>query len=406
MLKLTFMQTMPNKFTFLFLLIFTFSQSQTDGYWDKERATSKQVIVSARDRIIIPVEELPVGTTEIVYRITLLDENQQLSNSLVSILKAIPDPTGISQGSAGAVFLLSKISGDDKCKYALFTNLEAAGNYKKDGKTDNACLFQDTAINRDAKRISMNSGTCFKTNQMWFGFESKNWILNQRIIVEVVPWVDIKLSRGWSAIHKQEVINVLQSKKIYKALNKKELFLACFLEAITNKYTYKDYKSLLGIEIKKESDALIETCIAQTGETAKLVNLIRDKASKAFESAQYAEAIAIVQNEIIAANKAVPMDYFTLGDYYLLTKQFQKAEETYNKGIALDPNEINLKLELAHVYLFTDRVSEAKAIHKTYKDQNVFPTISWKAQVHFDFEQFKKYGLPTKNFKKILRIID
>ena len=397
---------MQNKLTFLFLLITTFTFAQTDGYWDKDRATSKQVVVTARDRIVIPVEELPIGTTEIVYRITLLDENQQVSSSLVSILKAIPDPTGISQGSAGAVFLLSKITGVDKCKYALFTSKESALAYKKEGKIDKACLYQNEAINKDAKRITLEGTTCFKTNAMWFGFESKNWILNQKIILEVVPWVDAKSSLGWNTAHKQEVITVIKNNYIYKALNKKEAFTACYLEAITTKYTCKEYKSLLGIEIKKESDAIIETCIQQTGETAKLVNLIRDKAAKAFDSGKYTVAIAIVQNEIIDANKAVAMDYFTLGDYYLLTKQFIKAEETYNKGIAIDPNEINLKLELAHLYLFTDRLSQAKKIHKTYKDYNVFPTISWKEQVEFDFGEFKKYGLLTKNFKKILRILD
>jgi tetratricopeptide (TPR) repeat protein len=396
---------MENKLTFLFLLIASFTLAQTDGYWDKERATSKQVVVSARDRIVIPIEELPEGTIEVLYRITLLDENQQLSSSLVSILKAIPDPTGISQGSAGAIFLLSKITGNDECKYAIFTTKEKALEYKKDGISEKACLYQNKPINKDARRITIDGTTCFQNNEMWFGFESKNWLLNQKIVLEVVPWVDATLSRGWNVAHKQELVNVIKNLKIYKALNKKEAFSACYLESITAKYTYKEYKRLLGIEMKKESDALVEACIQQTGETAKLVNLVRDKASKAFESGQYAEAISIIQNEIISANEAVAMDYFTLGDYYLLTKQFTKAEETYNKGVAVDPNEINLKLELAHLYLFTDRISEAKEIHKTYKDYNVFPTISWKQQVHDDFELFKKYGLPTNNFNKILRIV-
>jgi hypothetical protein len=39
---------------------------------------------------------------------------------LLACLKSIPDPTG-SQGSAGAV-LLSKVSGDDKSKYAISSN--------------------------------------------------------------------------------------------------------------------------------------------------------------------------------------------------------------------------------------------------------------------------------------------
>jgi len=396
---------MQKKITFIFLLITAFTFAQIDGYWDKERATSKQIVVSARDRIVIPLDELPEGTTEIVYRITLLDENQQLSSSLVSILKAIPDPTGISQGSAGAIFLLSKITGNDECKYAIFTTKEKAFTYKKDGIAEKACLYQNNSINKDARRITIDGTTCFQNNAMWFGFESKNWILNQKIVLEVVPWVDVKLSRGWNVAHKKELLNVINNLPIYKALNKKEEFSVCYLENITSKYSYKEYKRLLGIEAKKDSDAVVESCILQTGETAKLVNLIRDKASKAFEAGQYELAINITQTEIIDANKAVAMDYFTLGDYYLLTKQFAKAEQTYNKGIAIDPNEINLKLELAHLYLFTDRVSEAKEIHKIYKNQNVFPTISWKQQVEQDFKMFKKYGLPCSNFKKIMRIL-
>ena len=92
-----------------FLLFSNNSFAQQDGYWDKERTTNKEIIVSAGQKIIIKSEDFPTGTTEIVYRITLLDENQQMASSLVSVLKSIPDPTGISQGSAGAVFLFSKV---------------------------------------------------------------------------------------------------------------------------------------------------------------------------------------------------------------------------------------------------------------------------------------------------------
>ena len=113
---------MRNKFLIFIVSIFIHFQSfaQQDGYWDKERATTKEEVLSARKRIVINTEDLPIGTTEVVFRITLLDENQQMANSLVSVLKAIPDPTGISQGSAGAILLLSKISGDDTFKYAIF----------------------------------------------------------------------------------------------------------------------------------------------------------------------------------------------------------------------------------------------------------------------------------------------
>jgi hypothetical protein len=46
----------------------------------KERATTKEIVVSARDRIVIKTD-FPVGTTELIYRITLLDDNQQMAGS-------------------------------------------------------------------------------------------------------------------------------------------------------------------------------------------------------------------------------------------------------------------------------------------------------------------------------------
>ena len=103
----------------IFIMLFSgyiFAQS-TEGYWDNIRATSATLTLSPRERIYVQTEQFPRGTTEIVYRITVLDDNQKISNNLFSVLKSIPDPSGISQGSAGAVFLLSTISGDDKCRY-------------------------------------------------------------------------------------------------------------------------------------------------------------------------------------------------------------------------------------------------------------------------------------------------
>ena len=113
-----------------FISAILFSSSifaQKDGFWDKERATSKEIVLTAGKRALIKTEELPSGTTEFVFRITLLNEGQKLTSSLVSVLKAIPDPTGISQGAAGAIHLTSAISGDDKCTYAIFNESKTNG---------------------------------------------------------------------------------------------------------------------------------------------------------------------------------------------------------------------------------------------------------------------------------------
>ena len=118
------------------------------------------------------------------------------------------------------------------------------------------------------------------------------------------------------------------------------------------------------------------------------------------------EAIEIIQTEIINKNRATSIDFGILGDYYLYSKQFTKAEEAYLQGIRMNPTEINFQLNLAHVYLFTDRISEAKTIHKKYAHESLFTGKTWTEQTKADFESFEKQHLPTNNFKKILRVLD
>ena len=85
---------------FLILSLLTianlFSQTQ-DGYWDNIRTTNETITLKAGEKKSIKTANFPEGTTEVVYRITLLDDNQKLSSSLVSVLKAIPDPTEIGR---------------------------------------------------------------------------------------------------------------------------------------------------------------------------------------------------------------------------------------------------------------------------------------------------------------------
>lgn len=101
---------------------------------------------------------------------------------MVSLLKAIPDPSGISQGTAGAVFLLSTITGEDKCKFYVFTNETDALQFEKSGITKNACFAQETPVNKAAKLLSDES-KCLSANpkNLWFVFESDNWIMKQKL---------------------------------------------------------------------------------------------------------------------------------------------------------------------------------------------------------------------------------
>lgn len=394
-----------SSFIFFFMTI-PLLFAQKEGYWDKERSTKKEVVVSARDRILIKIDDLPTGTTEVIYRITLLDKNQQMANSLVSVLKAIPDPTGISQGSAGAVFLVSKISGDDKCKYAIFSKADAANNYVTTGNTEEACFIQDEPVSKDAKRLSMDKSTCLKSNNLlWFGFESKNWIMNQKIVLEVVPWVDYKLSRGWTKENRKAIIDQCKTSNLAQKMTNSGDFCVCVSDKIQSKYTFKEFQKLLIEERNKAFKDFGTICFNETGASDAFNSDLRTQAAVLAKKGNYGGAIAKM-NTIINNGKAKVTDYNTLGYYYLITKQYSKALKILQDGEKLDATELLIQLNLAHAYLLNGNYKSAKAIHKTYSNQNVTDSLSWTQKTKLDFDAFQKAGIQYVDFDAVLKILE
>ncbi len=394
-------------FLAFFVGISSFAVSaQKDGYWDKERVTKKEIIVSARDRILIKTEDLPVGTTEIVYRITLLDDSQQLANSLVSVLKSIPDPTGISQGSAGAVFLMSKISGDDKCKYAIFSDESLTNDYKANGDVKNSCFAQNEAVSKDAKRLSIEKSSCITSNSnaLWFGFESKNWVMKQKIILEVVPWVNTKLNRGWNLENRKLIINQCKTSQLANKIANSGEFCVCILDKLQKEYRFQEFQKLLDIEKSKAFKDYGIVCFEETGAANMMYSDLRREASVLLKQEKFGEAISKLLL-IIADNKATASDYNALGIGYIRTKQFSKAIKFLKEGEKLDDSELLIKLNLAHAYMFNGNFKSAKSIHKKNQSQNVTDSLSWTQKVKLDFETFKNAGLSSVDFNRILRVL-
>jgi tetratricopeptide (TPR) repeat protein len=380
--------------------------AQKDGFWDKERATSKEIILTAGKRGLIKTEELPSGTTEFVIRITLLDEGQKLTSSLVSVLKAIPDPTGISQGAAGVIHLTSAISGDDKCTYAIFNESNQANQFLKDGSSDKACFEQKEKVNKEVKLISTSSTCLTNIPNLWFGFESQNWLMNQKIVLEVVPWVDYNVSRGWTKQTKKEIEKMCTSFSFYNQLSKKEIFIGEFINLFTERYKYAEFKNMLDSEKATINSEITLQSLNNTKQMNDFIELKRKTAWDFYKKGEYQKAISFIQDEIIENKWAQAKDYSALGDIYIETKQFIVAKESYFKATELDSNHLWYQLKYANALVFNDELSEAKEIHKKYKSNNIDAKTSWTQQAKFDIAFYKSKGLNIDNFKKILRILE
>ena len=394
------------KTTLLFILPIQIN-AQQDGYWDKERITNKQIVVAAREKIVIKSEDFPIGTTEIVYRITLLDENQEMASSLVSVLKSIPDPSGISQGSAGAILLLSKISGNDKCKYAIFKQEKNAIDFKKTGNLEKACLYQNNPINKEAKILSLGKSTCLtiNTENIFFGFESKNLIMNQKIILEIVPWVDNKLSRGWNLQNKKTVLKELKSSETSKKIKNSDDFCVCQLEKLEEKFKYFEFQNLLSAEKTSNLKSIELECLKKTGDNQLIDDAIRTEIDALIKSENYDLAINKLQN-IIKKGNSISNDFNNLATCFLLTKQYEKALVNSKKAEILDGSELLIQLNLAHAFMLNKDMKSAKKIHEKFKNQNINSVQSWNEKTKNDFDLFQKKGLSKDNFNKILRIFE
>jgi tetratricopeptide (TPR) repeat protein len=381
---------------------------QPDGYWDKERITSKEIILKAGERTIIKSEDLPVGTTEFVYRITLLDKNQQLASDLSSVLKAIPDPFYIGKGAGGAISLVSTISGSDTCTYAIFSDATKSNDYSKTGNIKAACYFQNDKISKDAKVISLEKNKCLNDDSatVWFGFENKNWLLGEKIVLEIVPWVDIKASKIWNATNKKIGFNYIKSSEVASKLTNAEGFCYNVLEKIQNDYKFSAFQKLSGTEKNAIIDQFATKALVETNNSENYSKTIRAEALTMAKTGKYDNAIKLINDRLIGKEQKSALNYNILAEMYIFTKQYQKALKSLENAQKIDPSELLVQLNLAHTYMFLGKMKESKEIHKKFMEQNVTTTMSWKTKLRFDFEDFKKLNLPLDNVNKIMRLID
>ena len=394
--------------TFILFSISAAQSQDVNGYWDNQRITNKEIKLSAGDKIVIKSEDFPVGTTEFVYRITLLDENQKMVSDLASVLKAIPDPYFIGKGTGGALSLASSISGSDKCTYAVFTDEFKANEFSKNADFKTACLYQPNPVSKDAKVVSAKS-TCIKeeTKNVWFAFENQNWLMNEKIVLEIVPWVDNVASRGWSQKNKQVVVDKIASFNVFANVRKDIANAVIYrsLDRVMEKYRFQDFNRLNTTEQNVFLEKSIEDTFTSEGYKGLYSEFMRFKAYQiAFKDNKIDDAIVFLNNRITKTQSTDVKDFNLLGELYIQSNQFDKALKTLKTAENSDSSELKVQMNLAHVYMFMDEVSKAKEIHKKYMNQNVSAKQTWKNKAINDLDRFKKMNLPQDNIQKIWRL--
>jgi hypothetical protein len=397
------------------------------GYWDKERLVKQDFNIKAKNTDY-RVVNLPPGTTQISIRITLLGKNQEMLNSLADVVDAFPK---YGAAAAGGLKVTSIIMGEDRCNYHIFSTKEDADGYYTTGEVNNSCHSSDDVNNEMLYLDYAHSNGCVNgvRGQIYIGFYNKNKVFSERIILEVLPWIDNKSVSGWT----QEVKNKFIERMIAQAPQdypNKTKMATCITEGIIAQKTLYEFMAL-GKESQKDFiNEITSLCEESTKDKKSEEMEIRQKIRDASDS--YGKII--VYNEIKDKGYFKERDYISCGKLYIETKQYLKGVKLLEKGVKEFDENLRLKLLLAHLYLFNEDVEQAKTIYKKYKNQNITNSgkqlvtpkaqekseevprktakasppvpITFLEQIQKDFTAFEAKGIVNPHFKEILDFLN
>lgn len=283
------------------------------GAWDRTRSTQKQITLGAGKTTYQKIE-LPLGTTQVVARIVMLDEGQQIT-PLLSLLAKIPGPQ--AQSIVLGTALTSTILGTSECSYRVFVSAKDASTYCTQGVSRNYCKWADK-IRQEVIYFGSGNG-CLKANtaSLFFAFKSENFFFDEKIILEVVPWVDETASRGWD-------------KKTEDALY--DLFVVSFTGNGIEKGVAQKLAQCLTLKLKKEytlaemqnlSKPELNSIVEEMGKDCS--QSIEDKTAQSTKEDSIAYITALCDNQHPFNTESV-----TELNGFIAKQKLQQLPEVYN----------------------------------------------------------------------------
>jgi hypothetical protein len=392
---------MKNTFLILFIyFIHQFSTAQQIGKWDTTKAFYQKIELSAKQKKVIAIN-IPKGSTELLYRITVADAEENISKSLASLMSNVPYAPSKIVGSG--INLLNGIGGTSKCEFFIFNTIENANLFiKQKNEIGNACFVSEKIIEK--YDIIQRNSKCYKDKHtIFFVLVSDNIIEKLSVIIEVVPYINQQKSLEWSIKNRDLYLNSCKNK--YKNLAGNNETCICMLDKLQQQYSVTDYNKLSKNEKLNIDNNQYKNCIIQTGAKNELNQTKYNKGILYFNEKKYGYAIEIFK-ELIEEKYNLINSYQYLSNSYFRSKQYTRALEIIQLAQQLDENNLAIKLDYAHALLLTDDFENAKIIYFMHKKENISVDTSWIDKIKADFEYFESLGIESNKYKKILNLIE
>ncbi len=90
-----------------------------------------------------------------------------------------------------------------------------------------------------------------------------------------------------------------------------------------------------------------------------------------------------------------------IGWYYFNNKQYLESLSTFKRGIQLYPEDLNMHMNAAHLYLYNNDYPNAIAIYKAHLNDMIRPGYSWIDSLKDDYKYFKNDKNDVTIFDKV-----
>ena len=90
-----------------------------------------------------------------------------------------------------------------------------------------------------------------------------------------------------------------------------------------------------------------------------------------------------------------------IGWYLFENKRYQESMAYFKRGTQLYPEDLNMFMNLAHLYLFNGDYENAVAIYKAHQKDTIRPGYSWEDSMRDDLVYFKEHNNDVTMFDKV-----
>ncbi|MBL7816908.1 MAG: tetratricopeptide repeat protein [Saprospiraceae bacterium] len=373
--------------------------------------------INGRSRITLPVQ-LPPGTVKWYYTFAALEsKNEPLEwVSLAAQLTKIVDKTGISATLVGQIV---KPTGTAACDIYV---LDTEGGTQFEAKNDDKWQFD-----KNISRQNMTSGVVesyLSKSNLLIGLSNPSLKSGINVKIEVSALVahltpiynNMKHIRNndtesaWTGVLREPFFKRFQESFEGKLTPSVSEVSMCILSKVTKNFTPQEFNNLAQGEQEVVISWIKKDCYAETKNEAlekRMMELeeMKLKINQLEQSGDFGSMASLAERTALEF-PSIPIQT-THMRALLLSNQLGKAQTLAETLAKHNPNNWDIQLNLAHIYLLSNQYKEAEKAYLKFQKKTNTEGVTWEKKVAEDFDFFIKNKIFTSsydNIKKKLKI--